>query len=108
MKTYTSHKFWFIVGSQLMYGPEVLEQVRAHAKIMTDFFNQSDAVPAPVIQPGIATSPEDIVALFRKANADPECAGIITWMHTFSLPKCGSGARGKYKAPLAPPYSVQP
>jgi L-arabinose isomerase len=87
MKTYTSHKFWFIVGSQLMYGPEVLEQVRAHAKIMTDFFNQSDAVPAPVIQPGIATSPEDIVALFRKANADPECAGIITWMHTFSPSK---------------------
>jgi len=37
MKTYTSHKFWFIVGSQLLYGPEALEQVTTHAKIMTDF-----------------------------------------------------------------------
>ncbi len=87
MKTYPSHKFWFIVGSQLLYGPGTLEQVSAHARIMTDFFNQSDAIPAAVIQPGIATSPEDIVALFRKANADPECAGIITWMHTFSPSK---------------------
>lgn len=28
MKTYTSHKFWFIVGSQLLYGPAALEQER--------------------------------------------------------------------------------
>lgn len=87
MKTYTAHKFWFIVGSQTLYGPEVIEQVRAHVKVMTEFFNQSEAIPAMVVQAGVATSPEDIVTLFRKANADPECAGVITWMHTFSPSK---------------------
>ena len=100
MKTYTSHKFWFIVGSQLLYGPDALEQVTAHAKIMTDFFNQTDAIPAAVIQPGIATSSEDIVALFRKANADPECAGIITWMHTFSPSKMWIGGLLENQRPL--------
>lgn len=28
------YEFWFVVGSQHLYGPEVLEQVAEHAQVM--------------------------------------------------------------------------
>jgi L-arabinose isomerase len=86
MKAFDSHVFWFVVGSQTLYGPKVLEQVNAHALRIAEFLNQNAAIPASVV-PAVVTSPEEITSLFRKANADPACAGIITWMHTFSPSK---------------------
>jgi len=86
MKAFDSYAFWFVVGSQTLYGPKVLEQVNAHALRIAEFLNQNAAIPATVV-PAVVTSPEEITSLFRKANADPSCAGIITWMHTFSPSK---------------------
>lgn len=86
MKAFDSYAFWFVVGSQTLYGPEVLEQVNAHALKIAEFLNQNAIIPATVV-PAVVTSPEEITSLFRKANADPGCAGIITWMHTFSPSK---------------------
>jgi len=86
MKAFDSYAFWFVVGSQTLYGPEVLEQVNAHALRIAEFLNQNAAIPATVV-PAVVSSPEGITSLFRKANADPSCAGIITWMHTFSPSK---------------------
>ncbi|MEJ5184459.1 MAG: L-arabinose isomerase, partial [Rectinemataceae bacterium] len=86
MKTFDTYCFHLIVGTQTLYGPAVIEQVRSHAATIAAFFNEHPRMPATVL-PEVVTSPEEIAAAFRKANADPACAGIITWMHTFSPSK---------------------
>lgn len=85
------YKFWFIVGSQQLYGQEVLKQVSTHAKIMTDGFNSDKSLPFEVVCKGVAASPEDIEKVCVEANSDSQCAGVITWMHTFSPSKMWIG-----------------
>ena len=40
-----AREFWFVVGSQHLYGPEVLETVAARAQEMADAINASDLIP---------------------------------------------------------------
>ena len=54
------YEFWFIVGSQTLYGEEVLATV---------------------------TSRAEITQVVKEANFDDSCAGIVTWCHTFSPSK---------------------
>ena len=35
------YEFWFVVGSQFLYGPEVLETVARRAAEMADWMNAS-------------------------------------------------------------------
>ncbi len=86
-----AYKFWFIVGSQHLYGPEVLKEVAAHAKTMADGFNSDKSIPFEVISKGVVTTPEEIKKVCVEANSDTECAGVITWMHTFSPSKMWIG-----------------
>ena len=86
-----AYKFWFIVGSQHLYGPEVLEEAAAHARVMTDGFNADDSIPFEVVFKGVMTTPEDIKAVCTAANGDADCAGVIAWMHTFSPSKMWIG-----------------
>ena len=37
---------------------------------------------------------------FEEANADEECAGVITWMHTFSPAKSWIAGLQAFKKPL--------
>lgn len=76
---------WFVVGSQELYGEETLKQVAAHAKEMTEFFNQK--FDCSVILKPTATSADTITKIMREANGCEDCIGIITWMHTFSPSK---------------------
>jgi L-arabinose isomerase len=80
-------EFWFIVGSQDLYGEETLKQVAEHAKVMADEFNKETLLPGTVILKPTAVTPHAIRALFEEANAAEKCAGVITWMHTFSPSK---------------------
>ncbi|MCL2196994.1 MAG: L-arabinose isomerase [Treponema sp.] len=80
-------EFWFIVGSQDLYGDETLKQVAHHARIMTDEFNKSPLLCGNVVLKPTAKSSAGIRSLFEEANASTACAGIITWMHTFSPSK---------------------
>ena len=41
------YNFWFIVGSQFLYGPEVLETVEIRAKEMAEQLSKS--LPHPLI-----------------------------------------------------------
>ncbi|MFA5676113.1 MAG: L-arabinose isomerase [Christensenellales bacterium] len=84
-------KFWFIVGSQHLYGPEVLKEVAEHAEIMADGFNADDCIPFEVISKGVVTTPEEIKKVLIEANGDSQCVGVITWMHTFSPSKMWIG-----------------
>ena len=93
-------EFWFIVGSQDLYGDETLKQVAAHAKIMADEFNKDPLLPGTVVLKPTAITPAAIRRLFEEANAAPVCAGIITWMHTFSPSKMWIQGLGINRKPL--------
>ena len=79
--------FWFITGSQHLYGPETLKQVSEHSKIMVEKLNQASSIPYTIVFKPIVTTPDEITDVLVEANADKNCAGIITWMHTFSPSK---------------------
>lgn len=79
--------FYFIVGSQHLYGPETLEMVDADAKTMVDGLNADRNIPFEIVfLPSVKTSSE-IAEAMNKANNDADCAGVICWMHTFSPSK---------------------
>ena len=87
MSEMNRYTFWFVVGSQHLYGEETLKQVAMHAQQMVQGLNASGALPCPVKCKPTVTTPDQITELFQKANSDPACAGVITWMHTFSPSK---------------------
>ena len=76
---------WFVVGSQFLYGPEVLEIVDSRAKEIAE--DLTEALPYPVVYKVTAKTGREITDVVREANYREECAGIITWCHTFSPSK---------------------
>jgi L-arabinose isomerase len=94
------YEFWFIPGSQDLYGEETLKQAAEHARIMTEDFGKDSLLPGRVVLKPTAKSPGGIRRLFEEANAAPDCAGIITWMHTFSPSKMWIGGLGVNQKPL--------
>jgi L-arabinose isomerase len=95
-----NYEFWFVVGSQDLYGEETLKQVADHARIMTEGFSKDALLPGRILLKPVVKSPGEIRRLFEEANAAPACAGIITWMHTFSPSKMWIGGLGVNKKPL--------
>lgn len=81
------YEFWFVVGSQFLYGPEVLEIVAQRAQEMADELNKSAALPCKIVYKVTAKTNQEITDVVREANYDKKCAGIITWCHTFSPSK---------------------
>ena len=81
------YEFWFVVGSQFLYGPEVLETVARRAAEMADWMNASGKLPCKVVYKVTAKTQKEISDVVREANYQPACAGIITWCHTFSPSK---------------------
>ncbi|MFC3927750.1 L-arabinose isomerase [Streptococcus caprae] len=81
-------EFWFVVGAQHLYGPEALEEVKAHARDIVASLNASRKLPYPVVfQEELAVSADVITKLMKEINYRDEVAGVITWMHTFSPAK---------------------
>jgi L-arabinose isomerase len=78
---------WFLTGSQHLYGPETLNQVKDHAKQVAGSLNKEQQIPVTVVFKNIVTTPEEITSACRAANNEKKCIGIITWMHTFSPAK---------------------
>jgi L-arabinose isomerase len=87
MLTVKPYEFWFVTGSQHLYGEEVLEKVEDHSKQITMGLNDSGDLPFKVVFKSILTNATDIRNLVLEANSDENCAGLITWMHTFSPAK---------------------
>ena len=81
------YEFWFVAGSQFLYGPEVLETVAARAQEMADKLNASGNLPCRVVYKVTAKTSKEVSDVVREANFDGKCAGIITWCHTFSPSK---------------------
>nr|WP_325185966.1 L-arabinose isomerase [uncultured Oscillibacter sp.] len=80
-----NYSFWFVVGSQFLYGPEVLDTVAARAAEMAE--KLSAALPYPLIYKVTAKTNQEIAQVCKEANYDDSCAGVITWCHTFSPSK---------------------
>lgn len=80
-------EFWFVVGSQHLYGEEALNEVKKHAKEMTAELNNSGKLPYPVVLQELAVSADTITKIMKEINYQDKVAGVITWMHTFSPAK---------------------
>jgi L-arabinose isomerase len=80
-------ELWFVTGSQHLYGPKTLEQVAVDAKQIATALNADASIPVDVIWKPTVKTPDEIYALCRDANADENCIGLVTWMHTFSPAK---------------------
>ena len=87
MKLQKDYKFWFCTGSQDLYGDECLAHVAAHSKEMVEKLNASGVLPYKVVWKPTLITNELIRKTFNEANIDDTCAGVITWMHTFSPAK---------------------
>ena len=81
----SNYEFWFIVGSQSLYGGEVLATVADRAAEMAE--KMSAKLPYPLVYKVTAMSNSQISDIIREANHDSRCAGIVTWCHTFSPSK---------------------
>ena len=93
-------EIWFVTGSQHLYGPETLQQVAAHSQAIADGLDASENVPLRVVFKPILTTPEEIRALCLEAQSDPNCGGVIAWMHTFSPAKMWIGGLKILDKPL--------
>ncbi|TWT01475.1 L-arabinose isomerase [Planomicrobium sp. CPCC 101079] len=81
------YEFWFLTGSQHLYGEEVLKEVENNSKIICEELNKNQNITSNIIFKSILTNAADVRKVMLEANSDENCAGVITWMHTFSPAK---------------------
>ena len=101
-------EFWFIVGSQGLYGEEVLKIVDGRAREMAQ--ELSKELPYPLVYKVTAKSNQEITDTIKEANYRKECAGIVTWCHTFSPSKMWINGLESLQKPychLATQYNVE-
>lgn len=102
------YEFWFVVGSQFLYGSEVLETVATRAREMAAELSKS--LPYPLVFKAVGVTCKGITDVIKKANYDDSCAGIVAWCHTFSPSKMwinGLAALQKPYCHLATQYNVE-
>jgi L-arabinose isomerase len=92
---------WFVTGSQHLYGPETIEKVAQHSQEIATVLSHSAHLPVNVVYKPVLTTPEAIRQLCLEANADKNCVGLITWMHTFSPAKMWIGGLTALQKPFA-------
>ena len=95
-----NYEFWFATGSQDLYGDECLARVAEHSKIMVEKMNESGLLPFKLVWKPTLIDSVSIRKLFNEANADENCAGVITWMHTFSPAKSWILGLQEFRKPL--------
>ena len=95
-----NYQFWFATGSQDLYGEDALNEVEQHSKIMVEGLNKSGILPYEIVWKPTLIDSVSIRKTFNEANADENCAGVITWMHTFSPAKSWIVGLKEYRKPL--------
>jgi L-arabinose isomerase len=100
MRALEQLEVWLVAGSQELYGADALRRVEEHAREIAASLDADEAVPVRVVQKGVATSPERILAVIREANAAPTCVGVVAWMHTFSPAKMWIAGLTALRKPL--------
>lgn len=87
MKSIKNYEFWFVAGSQFLYGEEQLANVARDTQDIVDKLNASGKLPYRVICKGVMTTADGITQFMKDVNYHDKVAGVITWMHTFSPAK---------------------
>ncbi len=100
MNAFENLELWWITGAQLLYGGDAVVAVDAHSKEMVDGLNNGGIIPIKVVYKGTANSSNEVEQIMLAANNDPKCAGVITWMHTFSPAKMWIKGLQRLKKPL--------
>ena len=101
-------EFWFVVGSQFLYGPEVLEIVEKRAREMAEELSKS--LPYPLVYKVTAKTNAEIADVVKEANHDDSCLGIVAWCHTFSPSKMWINGLVNLQKPychLATQYNIE-
>ena len=83
----SDYEFWFVAGSQFLYGEEQLKSVAKDAQDIVDKLNTSGNLPYPIVFKGVMTTAEGITQFMKDATYNDKVAGVVTWMHTFSPAK---------------------
>jgi L-arabinose isomerase len=78
---------WFLTGSQHLYGRETLDQVADQSAQIQRTLAASSGLSAEIVGQPVLTESGAIRRVMLEANADPDCLGVIAWMHTFSPAK---------------------
>src|SRR5664279_4357124 len=86
MSELKKYEFWFVTGAQKLYG-DIFQEMVDHSKEIVAAINADESVPGTVVYKPVVTETKEITATLEAASLDPNCAGIITWMHTFSPSK---------------------
>ncbi|MGI8880792.1 MAG: L-arabinose isomerase [Jatrophihabitans sp.] len=93
---FTGRSVWFLTGSQDLYGEQILATVASQSQQIAQRLD--DAVPVEVRWLPVLKDSDSILRNMLAANSDPDCVGVIAWMHTFSPAKMwirGLDALGK-------------
>lgn len=95
-----AYEYWFVTGSQLLYGEETLREVEANSRQMVEAMDQDSSLPYKLVFKTVVKESDAIRKLFLEANNDENCAGVITWMHTFSPSKMWIAGLSVLQKPL--------
>src|SRR5690606_19791552 len=75
-------------------------EVADHSRIIASELDKDDLIPFPIVFKKVVTTPEEIRKICLEASSDDSCAGVITWMHTFSPAKMWIHGLNELKKPL--------
>ena len=95
-----TYQFWFCTGSQDLYGDVCLAHVAEHSQKIVEALNASGNLPYEVVWKPTLITNELIRKTLNEANTEETCAGVITWMHTFSPAKSWILGLQEYRKPL--------
>ena len=93
-------EIWFLTGSQTLYGEETLRQVADQSRHVAERLEASAALAATIVWKPVLADSAAIHAQVLAANSDPHCAGVITWMHTFSPAKMWIAGMDALRKPM--------
>ncbi len=80
-------QIWFLTGSQDLYGEDTLRQVAEQSQQVVAALNEAAEIPVPIEWKPVLKDRDAIRRAALDANSDPNCLGVVVWMHTFSPAK---------------------
>ena len=98
--TLDHYEVWFLTGSQNLYGEETLQQVASQSQRVAAALDDAGEVPVQVVWKPVLKDAGAIRKAMGEANEDPNCLGVITWMHTFSPAKMWISGLDALRKPL--------
>ena len=87
MMNIKDYEFWFVAGSQHLYGEEALQNVEKNTKEIAEYLNDTGKLPYKIVFKGVMTTADGITQFMKDVNYNDNVAGVIVWAHTFSPAK---------------------